>query len=116
MSALMKELSVRLNIQHQATMAYIHYNNGTVEVINRLVLRALRTMIIELRWKKSEWHHLVPTVQHFLNQKPQRQPNGNAPITVMSVLARNAPINLLAYSSDGRGRWCHYSSFGWTER
>ena len=75
MSALMKELSVRLNIQHHATMAYIHYNNGTVEVINRLVLRALRTMISELRWKKSEWHHLVPTVQHFLNHKPQRRLN-----------------------------------------
>ena len=84
-------------------MAYIHYNNGTVEVINRLVLRALRTMISELRWKKSEWHHLVPTVQHFLNHKPQRRLNWNAPITVMSGLARDDPINLLSNSPDRRG-------------
>jgi hypothetical protein len=103
MSALTKKLSVCLIIQHHATMAYIHYNNGAVEFINRLVLRALLTMIIGLRWKKSEWHNLVPTVHHFLNLKPQRRLNWNAPITVMSGLARDDPINLLANSSDGRG-------------
>ena len=81
-SEAMKEYCELVRSSHHVTTPYIHYPNGTVEVINKLVLQAFRCLISELRWKKEEWPYLLPTIMHYLNHKPQACLGGRAPIAV----------------------------------
>ena len=74
MGEVMKELIHRIGVEHHITTSYIHYPNGTIEVVNKLILQAIRTLISELRWRKDEWEYLIPVITHYLNHKPQHFP------------------------------------------
>lgn len=91
----MNELSVLLGVEQHATTAYIHYNNGSIEVINKLILQAFRTMLSELRLKKSDWPKLLPIVEYYLNHKPQARLNNRAPVTVMNGVEADNPLNMV---------------------
>jgi len=89
----MSELTERIQVDHHLTTSYIHYPNGTVEVVNKLILQAIRTLISELRWKKDDWEYLIPVITHYLNHKPQARLAGYAPITVHTGLQRDDPLD-----------------------
>ena len=91
----MQSLETRLGVEHHACTSYVHFNNGTIEVICKLVLNALRVMISELRWLKTDWPYLIPTIEYYLNHKPQSRLNNNAPIEVMTGLSRDDPMDLI---------------------
>ena len=93
-SEAMKEYCELVRSSHHVTTPYIHYPNGTVEVINKLVLQAFRCLISELRWKKEEWPYLLPTIMHYLNHKPQARLGGRAPIAVMTGMEADNPIEV----------------------
>jgi hypothetical protein len=48
-SEVMKEFSRRCNSSHHTTVAYGHYNNGSIEVINKNFLSLTRALLSELR-------------------------------------------------------------------
>jgi len=96
----MRTLVERIGVEHHLTTAYIHYPNGTVEVVNKLVLQAIRTLISELRWKKEEWESLIPVISHYLNHKPQARLAGHAPVTVHTGLPRDDPLELIFQRPD----------------
>ena len=58
----MRTLVERLGVDHHLTTAYIHYPNGSIEIVNKLILQAIRTLISELRWKKEDWESLIPVI------------------------------------------------------
>jgi hypothetical protein len=60
----------KIGVEHHVTTAYIHYPNGPIEVVNQLVLQAIRTLISELRWKKEDWESLIPVIVQYLNHEP----------------------------------------------
>jgi hypothetical protein len=91
----LKSLTRRLGVDQHLCSAYIHYPNGTIEVICKLVLQAFRTLISELRWRKEDWVFLLPTVEYYLNHKPQTRLGNRAPITAMSGLPRDDPLELI---------------------
>src|SRR5689334_9456251 len=91
----MQSLTFRLGIEQHGCTTYIHYPNGTVEVIGKLVFQAFRTMISELRWLKNDWTFLLPTIEYYLNHKPQTRLDGRAPITVMTGIERDNPLDLI---------------------
>lgn len=77
---------------HHFTTAYCPWANGTVEVVNRLLLRCLRAMLSELKLHPSEWPSVVPLVQSALNQMPADRLGGIAPVTAFTALPATPPI------------------------
>ena len=59
---------------HRFTLAYAPWSNGTVEVVNREVLRVLRALCSELRIPFKEWPNVLPVVQGVLNSAALPRP------------------------------------------
>src|SRR6185312_14187528 len=87
----MKKFSHRCNITQHITTAYGHYNNGSIEVINKCYLSLIRALLSELRWDKEYWPWLNSNVELTLNHRGQSLLNGYAPITVMTGLLSDNP-------------------------
>lgn len=93
MSDVMKEYSRRCNMKHHLTVAYGHYNNGSIEVINKIYLSLMRALLSELRWDKHDWPYLNHNIEHTINHRSQSRLNGHAPISVMTGLRADNPIS-----------------------
>ncbi|GMF31124.1 unnamed protein product [Phytophthora fragariaefolia] len=52
---------------HHFTTAYCPWPNGSVEVVNRVLLKCLRAMLSELKLHLSNWPTVLPLVQSALN-------------------------------------------------
>jgi hypothetical protein len=80
----LKEFAEQFQVRQHFTTAYIHYPNGSIEVINNLILQALRAMLSELRLDKQNWMELIPIVNYYLNHKPQTRLKMRTPVEVMT--------------------------------
>ena len=92
-STTIKEFARQCNMQEHITTAYGYYNNGSIEVINKIYLDLMRALLSELRWDKEYWPWLNRIVEHTINHHGQSRFNGNAPITVMTVLQPDNPFD-----------------------
>ena len=79
--------------QQHTTVAYGHYNNGSIEVINKNFLSLIRALLSELRWDKHSWPYLNHNIEHTINHREQTRLNGHAPITVMTALRPENPLD-----------------------
>ena len=93
MSEVMGQYDRRCNMKHHMTVAYGHYNNGSIEVINKNYLLLIRALLSELRWDKHDWPYLNHNIEHTINHREQTRLNGNAPITVMMGLTPDNPLS-----------------------
>jgi len=98
LSETMKLFSQKMNTRQHYITAYAHYSNGSIEIINREIISLFRALISELRWDKHHWPWLVKLVEHTLNHRPQRRLGGHAPITVMSGLQPDNPLDAVFYN------------------
>ena len=57
-----------------------------------LVNLLIRALLSELRWEKEYWPWLNRNVEHTINHRGQSRLNGHAPITVMTGLQPDNPI------------------------
>ncbi|ETV63994.1 hypothetical protein H257_19069 [Aphanomyces astaci] len=55
---------------YHITTAYSPWANMTEEVVNRLVLRAVKALLSEMKLNADEWPHVLPLVQGALNHQP----------------------------------------------
>jgi len=78
MSSVMTEFTQRCNIKHHFVVAYGHYSNGSIEVINKHFLSLIRALISELHWNKSDWPWLNKNIEHTINHRPQARLGGRA--------------------------------------
>src|SRR6185503_5455658 len=97
-SETMQQFARRCNTKQHWTTAYVHYSNGTVEVICKQVLALIRALISELRWNKEDWPWLVKLIEHTINHRPQRRLQWNAPVTVMTGLPSDNPLNVVFHN------------------
>lgn len=88
----------KCNAKQHFVTAYAHYSNGSIEVISKHVQILLKALISELRWKKEHWPWLIKLVEHTLNDRPQTRLNGLAPVTVMSGLEPDHPLDVVFYN------------------
>ena len=95
MSAVMKEFTQRCNMRHHFTVAYGHYSNGSIEIINRNFLALIRALISELHWNKSDWPWLNKNIEHSMNHRPQARLGGKAPVTVFTGQRPDNPLDQL---------------------
>ena len=68
-NSLMELLAEKLRFKHRFSVAYTPYTNGSVEVINSLILRNLRVLTSEYSLDASEWPELIPIILHIINNK-----------------------------------------------
>ncbi|KAH9086029.1 hypothetical protein Ae201684P_005725 [Aphanomyces euteiches] len=78
---------------HHITTAYSPWANGTVEVVNRLILRAVRALLSEMKLKTNEWPHVLLLVQGALNHQPSPRLGGVAPVTAFTGLPAKTPMS-----------------------
>ena len=54
-------------MKQHVTVAYGHYSNGSIEVINKIYLQLMRALLSELRWDKQYWQWLNSNVESILS-------------------------------------------------
>ncbi|KAF0702836.1 hypothetical protein AaE_015685 [Aphanomyces astaci] len=77
---------------HHITTAYSPWANGTVEVVNRLVLRAVKALLSEIKLNADEWPHVLPPGQGALNHQPADWVGDIAPVTAFTGLPAKTPL------------------------
>ncbi|KAF0721832.1 hypothetical protein Ae201684P_005674 [Aphanomyces euteiches] len=77
---------------HHITTAYSPWANGTVEVVNRLILRTTRALLSEMKLHADEWPLVLPLVQEALNHQPDDRLGGVAHITAFTGLTAKTPM------------------------
>ncbi|CAM9582962.1 unnamed protein product, partial [Ascophyllum nodosum] len=91
----MQMVSSRLGVVHHFGVANVSWSHGTVERMNREVVRTFRAVLSERRRPPSEWPLALGAVQWALNSAyrermgttPFQMMTGRPPATPMSVLA-----------------------------
>ncbi|GMF18369.1 unnamed protein product [Phytophthora fragariaefolia] len=83
---------------HHFTTAYCPWSNGTVEVVNRLLLRCMRAMQSELKLHAAECPTILPLAQSAFNQMPADRLGGVAPVTAFTALPASPPIHVILHS------------------
>ena len=72
-SETMRQFARKCNTRQHWTTAYVHYFNGSIEIICKQVLSLMRALVSELRWKKEDWPWLIKLIEHTINHRPQRR-------------------------------------------
>ncbi|KAE8982236.1 hypothetical protein PR001_g23792 [Phytophthora rubi] len=94
------ELAMKLGANHHFTTAYCPWANGTVEVVNRLLLKCIRAVLSERRLSPSKWETVLGMVQAALNQQPSDKLGGRAPVTAFMGLPATTPLSAI-FTTDG---------------
>ena len=79
---------------HHFVTAYCPWANGTVEVVNRMLLRVLKSMLSERKLKTNQWPTMLPMVQAALDLHPSSRLNGVAPVTAFAALTAKTPVQM----------------------
>ncbi|KAE9134746.1 hypothetical protein PF010_g2345 [Phytophthora fragariae] len=102
------ELQRALGAHHHFTTAYTLWANGTVEVVNREVLKAVKALLSKRRLRVEDWPRVLPVVQGALNQMPADRLNGMSPLTGFTALPGGAQLASILHppprSGDHDGR------------
>jgi len=85
----LEEMSRLLGFKQAFTPAYFARSNGTIEIVNRLILTALRSLISEYRL--MDWRQLITTVQATLNLTATPLLKGMAPTEVFTSRKPRTP-------------------------
>lgn len=80
---------------HHFTTAYCPWANGTLEVVNRLLLRCMRVLLSEMKSSISQWPVVLPLVQSALNHMPADRLKGTAPVTAFTALPAVTPLSMI---------------------
>ncbi|POM74000.1 Hypothetical protein PHPALM_9095 [Phytophthora palmivora] len=85
-------LAKSIGANHHFTAAYCPWANGTVEVVNRLLLKCMRAVLSERRMSPSIWETILDMVQAALNHQPSGRLSDRAPITAFTGLPVMTPL------------------------
>jgi hypothetical protein len=91
-NTLVEGLRQTLRTRHHFTLAYAPRSNGTVEVVNREIMRVFRALSGDFRMQQVDWPELVKFVQFVLNNSPSPRLNDLAPITAFTGLSSASPL------------------------
>jgi transposase InsO family protein len=89
--------------EHHFVTAYCPWANGSVEVVNRVLLKVLKSMLSERKVKFVEWPKFMASVQASLNFSPSSRLGATAPITAFLGLPAPSPLktSLVEYPATG---------------
>jgi hypothetical protein len=78
--------------EHHFVTAYCPWANGSVEVVNRVLLKVLKSMLSERKLKPVEWTKVIAWVQSSLNFSPSSRLGACAAITAFLGLSAPSPV------------------------
>ncbi|ETO81712.1 hypothetical protein F444_04040 [Phytophthora nicotianae P1976] len=81
---------------HHFTTARCPWANGTVEVVNREILRCCRALLSEWRLQPTDWLRVIKIVQMVLNHSPCSAIDGVAPVAAKTGLRAMNPTDPIA--------------------
>jgi hypothetical protein len=81
-----------LGAHHHFTTAYTPWANGTVEVVNRELLKGVKALLSERKLQVQDWPRVLPVVQSALNTMPADRLNGTAPLTACTALPAESQL------------------------
>jgi hypothetical protein len=84
-----------LGAHHHFVTPHCPWANGTVEVVNRAIIRMVKALSSEMQLQGDEWHLVLPMVQSALNAQPADRLDGTAPITAFLALPAPTPLRTL---------------------
>lgn len=102
MNEVMAALRERLRCDHHFTVAYAPWSNGTVERVNREVLRTSRALLQEWGLRPQDWPSVLPIVQSCLNAAGSRRLNGLSAVQVFLGREVRRPLDTLFGVSDAK--------------
>jgi hypothetical protein len=103
-NVVVRQLREQNHSSHLFTLEYWPWSNGTVEVVNRKILRVLRALCSELNIPFREWPNLLPLAQGVLNSAILPRLGNRSPLTAMTGLPADLPLASITTSSEVRPR------------
>lgn len=97
---IVERLQRALGAHHHFVTAYTPWANGTVEVVNREVLKALKALLSERRLTIRDWPTLLPVVQAALNGMPADRLGGKSPLTAFTALPGGSQLTSILHPRD----------------
>ncbi|ETO66354.1 hypothetical protein F444_16481 [Phytophthora nicotianae P1976] len=91
-----EDMQHAMGSHHHFTTARCPWANGTVEVVNREILRCCRALLFEWRLQPTDWPRVIKIVQMVLNHSPCSAIDGVAPVTAMTGLRAMNPTDPIA--------------------
>lgn len=98
----MTELENALGIKHHFTVAYAPWANGTVERVNREVLRTFRALTSEWKVNIEDWPMIVPVVNGVINATPSKRLGGLSPVEAFAGIKPKHPLDAIVERVPGR--------------
>ncbi len=92
---LVRTIKDKTNSEHHFTLAYCPWSNGTVEVVNRELLRATRAILSEYQLHNSSWPSIMPVVQAALNNSLSERLGNRCPLTVFTGHPQDTPLTAI---------------------
>jgi hypothetical protein len=59
--------------RHHLTTAYAPLSNGSVEVLNRVIIQNLKSLLSEFHMSENDWPIILQLVQLAMNLSPSRR-------------------------------------------
>ncbi|KAE9043464.1 hypothetical protein PR003_g6175 [Phytophthora rubi] len=107
---LIEQLRVALGAHHHFTTAYTPRANGTVEVVNREVLKGVKALLSKKRLHVKDWTSVLPIIQAALNSMPADRLGGVSPLTAFTALPGGSQLRGILHPSDPT-----VATVSWTE-
>jgi transposase InsO family protein len=89
----LEKIRKMVGAHHHVTTAYSPWANGSVEVVNRMLLRAMKALLSEWRLPATQWPFVLPLVQGALNHQPSDRLGGVAPATAFGGFPATTPLS-----------------------
>ncbi|KAH9073144.1 hypothetical protein Ae201684P_014961 [Aphanomyces euteiches] len=94
-NSVMKGLAHKFKVEHEFTLAYCPWRNGTVERLNRDILQVMRVLLLEYKLADHKWDYLLPAVQANLNETPVASLANKSPLEVFQGREPSTVMDLI---------------------
>ena len=91
----MAALAHKLKVNHDFSLAYCPWRNGSVERMNRDILQVMRVLLREYRLAEHQWDYLLDVVQANLNQTPVASLANKSPMELFTALEPVTPLDII---------------------
>ncbi|GMF23670.1 unnamed protein product [Phytophthora fragariaefolia] len=105
---IVERLQRTLGAQHHFVTAYTPWANGTVEVVNREILKCMKALLSERRLAIRDWPALLPVVQAAFNSMPADRLGGKALLATFTALPGGTQLTSILYPRDPEEASMHW--------
>ena len=95
---LVEALVTRFRSAHHVTTPYAPWANGSIERVNREILRLWRVLLGETALVEAKWRTLRPLVQAILNKTANASFDGLSPVEIHLARKVAIPLDTVVYA------------------